>query len=164
MPVRLEVKLSFGALTFDKKETRAVFRAVGQEVAAAARALIRRTAGSGRRYGRHIASAPGQPPTSDTGALARSIKVKPYRTGLGVAIRAYGSGDAWYAAPLEVGARKYPGGFRRRHRAVGPGNTAPFRMQPRPFMEVALASRAASLGPRIATALEKGVKFVKQKP
>jgi len=40
--------------------------------------------GNGRRYGRHVASAPGQPPAPDTGNLRRNWRQKVYAHGNGM--------------------------------------------------------------------------------
>lgn len=162
--IQLDIKVSSGTFELDKKHLRAVFRAAGAEVAAAARQLIRRAAGGGKKHGRHRASAPGQPPASESGALARSIRSKVYKSGLGVAVRAFGGGKGWYAAPLEVGARHYSPGSKRRHRAAGAasGVGTGTRMAARPFMSVALARKAPSIGPRIEDALVRGIAFKKQ--
>ncbi len=75
---------------------------------------------SGHHYGKHQASAPGEPPASDTGALARSIKVK-YDRGAGTAsVVAY----APYAYWLEFGTTK---------------------MAPRPFMGVGFMMAKAEI-------------------
>ena len=62
----------------------------------------------------HQASAPGEPPASDTGTLARSFNIIP-NPGL---LRVVVNNNAAYAAALEYGTRK---------------------MEPRPFLRPALA-------------------------
>jgi HK97 gp10 family phage protein len=78
--------------------------------------LITRGPKSGRQYSRgrkvHTASAPGQPPASDTGRLVQSIRVQPDRMNLRVVIQI----GAAYARLLERGTK---------------------RMRPRPFVQVA---------------------------
>jgi len=56
---------------------------------------------SGRMYGNHRASAPGEAPATDTGALVRSIRVE-HTPGTGTARVVVG---AEYAAKLEFGTR-----------------------------------------------------------
>lgn len=64
-------------------------------------------AGTGRAYKRgsviHIASAPGQPPATDTGRLAASITEQLSRDDYGLVER-IGS-NVEYALPLEIGTR-----------------------------------------------------------
>lgn len=72
-------------------------------------------AGTGRQYGRHTASAPGQPPATDTGRLAASIREELRSDSKGL-VEVIGS-DVIYAKPLERGTRK---------------------MAPRPFLRPAL--------------------------
>lgn len=55
---------------------------------------------SGRRYGNHISSAPGQSPANWTGALVRSIKVKKEKH------RAFVFIEKKYAEYLEFGTSK----------------------------------------------------------
>lgn len=89
----------------------------GQHVAGEAKELVQRGAKTGRIYRKtnpnrtHQASAPGQPPASDTGTLANSIGVERLPD------RAEISAVTPYALPLEWGTR---------------------RMAPRPFMTRAL--------------------------
>lgn len=60
-------------------------------------------AGTGRQYGRHTASAPGQPPATDTGRLAASIREDLHVDSRGL-VEVIGT-DVDYALPLEVGTR-----------------------------------------------------------
>ena len=66
--------------------------------------------GSGRSYGRHIASAPGQPPAPDKGNLRRNWRRKTFATpngkGLGIMIKMSITSDVFYANFLEHGTRK----------------------------------------------------------
>lgn len=55
---------------------------------------------SGRRYGSHTASAPGQSPANDTGALVKSISVEKKNKTADVVI------DKEYAEYLELGTSK----------------------------------------------------------
>lgn len=57
--------------------------------------------GTGRRYGRHVASAPGQAPAVDQGQLRQSItalKVEPFRWRVGTNVE--------YALYLEFGSQR----------------------------------------------------------
>ena len=187
--VRLQVTVQGGRLELDKKLLRATMRAAGTEVASAARKLIRGTGGGAKlRGGRRKASAPGQPPASQTGALASSIKVRVFKSGEGVAIRDVArSGPnhdgAPYALFLEKGAKRGGGNTRdkanillagevgRRGRILRSKNRLKAGaisqtrvLQPRPFLSVALASREASIAERVADSINQGIKFTRQKP
>ena len=66
--------------------------------------------GSGRVYGKHVASAPGQPPAPDTGNLRRNwrqaVLAYPNGKGLGINIHMRITSDVFYADFLEHGTRK----------------------------------------------------------
>ena len=66
--------------------------------------------GSGRVYGKHVASAPGQPPAPDTGNLRRNwrqaVLAYPNGKGLGINIHMRITSDMFYADFLEHGTRK----------------------------------------------------------
>jgi HK97 gp10 family phage protein len=68
-------------------------------VRADAQQLITRGPKTGRVYGKHQASAPGQPPANDTGNLVRSITVDPVTEEEMVTVTC----RAPYAAALELG-------------------------------------------------------------
>ena len=74
---------------------------IGDTVKREARKLIKNGPKTGRMYGRHQASAPGQPPANRTGRLERSLKYKT-RNHREMTIGAY----ADYAGYLECGTRK----------------------------------------------------------
>ena len=151
-------------LEFDKKRVRAVLSRAGAEIASVARRKIRQSAGTGRLYyggagkGRHRASLPGQPPASWTGALANSIRSKPFRGGDGVLIR----DTAFYALILEAGAKGAAGAGRRglrarrnaSRRSAGNGILAP-----RPFLSIALAEREGSIAERVKQAIIEDIQF-----
>lgn len=177
--IRLAVTVSPGRLILDKKLLRATLRGAGNEVASLARSLVRKSAGSGNQYGRHRASAPGQPPASLSGVLARSIKVRVYRSGDGVSIR----DTAFYAKMLEAGAHGGGGNTRNRANILQAGEknrrgrvlrgknrmkrsavSKTRLLEPRPFLTTALAMRQASIGVRIVTSVNQGLKFERQKP
>lgn len=153
-------------LTKETKALKAVMRAAGGEIAALARALIRRSAGGGRVYyrngRRYTASAPGQAPVKVSGALAAGIKVRPFKSGTGVAIRE----TEFYGVMLEGGAKGGGGGKGARNKA-GRGDKRGRRsmptttrvMLPRPFLSTAIKMREASLGERIRDAIVNDIKF-----
>lgn len=60
--------------------------------------------GSGRVYGKHQASAPGEPPAPDTGQLRQSVFSEVLRDGNDVVGRVVENKE--YAAPLETGTDK----------------------------------------------------------
>lgn len=159
----LQIRVESATLLYDKKHLRQTLRTAGSEVAAAARKLIRSSPAVGAvyrgKYRGRQASAPGSAPRSLSGLLARSVKLKAIAKGDGISIRDV----AWYALALEVGAARYPAGFKRIHRTR---TAAPhgMRMQPRPYLSVALDQRAPTLLPRIQQALRDDIKLVKQKP
>jgi hypothetical protein len=151
-------------MAFDRRNVQAVLRSAGAEIAAVARRKVRQSVGSGRLYygarkGSHRASLPGQPPTSWTGELANSIKVRPLKSGDGVLIR----DAAFYALFLEAGARGGTGGAKRgvrgRRNAVQRRKGGNRVLAPRPFLSAAAAERSASIGPRVQEAIMKDVKF-----
>lgn len=152
-------------LAFDKKLTRKTLRAAASEIAAVARRKVRRAVGTGRVYygkgGRHVASAPGEPPVSWSGDLANSIKVRPLKTGDGMLIK----DTEFYSLFLEVGAR---GGVssgikgvkgRRNPRKKGASPVGSRVLEPRPFLSAALEERQASIGSRVKAAILQDVQF-----
>ena len=162
--IKLDVKVSAGSLlSWDKKRLKKLMRQAGQEVAAVARALIRRSEGGGRTYlrdgRRYQASAPGQAPVRVSGALLRGIKVRPFKSGEGVAIR----DSEFYARILEGGARGggRVGGKGARNRRGKPQTSRV--LLPRPFLSLALTMRQGSLGQRIRAAVMDDVAFKKMK-
>lgn len=66
--------------------------------------------GSGRIYGKHVASAPGQPPAPDKGNLRKNWRMAtlafPNGKGLGIDIHMRITSDMLYADFLEHGTRK----------------------------------------------------------
>lgn len=66
--------------------------------------------GSGRTYGRHVASAPGQPPAPDKGNLKRNWRGRtfalPNGKGLGITVHMQITSDMFYHDFLEHGTRK----------------------------------------------------------
>ena len=166
--LRLQVKVSSATIVYEKKALRKVLRQAGAEVASEARSLVRKSVGGGRLYrgpggkryrtggkgGAYRASASGQPPVSVTGTLARSIKVRPYRSGEGVAVR----DAAFYALFLEKGAQ---GGGRIKERRGRSKNATGRVLQPRPFLTAALARKQGGLPGRIRQAVLGGLNLRK---
>jgi Bacteriophage HK97-gp10, putative tail-component len=160
---RLRIDVPSYAFTVDKKELRRALRGAGNEVAAVARSLIKRSQGSGRIYykpggGRYQASAAGQAPVSRTGNLATSIKVRPGRRGDSVSVR----DSAFYALILQAGAKGGSGsgkkgvkGKRNKRGKVSSQRT----LEPRPFLTTALTQREDSIAARVRAAVVDGVKF-----
>ena len=177
MATSLRIRASSATLLYSKKNLRQVMRTAGAEVAATARSLIRNSAGGGRMYrgpggsaaryrggyqkGAHQAAAAGNAPASITGTLAKSIRVRPFKSGEGVAIR----DAAFYALFLEAGAKGGGRVSRGGVRVKGKGGIGKSRiLEPRPFLSAALAARQASLGPRIQASLAQDIKLVRVKP
>lgn len=107
---------------FRERARQAAFRGViksAEAIREEAIRLILDTPKSGRIYRRgnvfHQASAPGEPPASDTGSLVSRIEVKPVEEDVAAKVVA----NTKYAAFLEFGTVK---------------------MEPRPFMRPALAN------------------------
>lgn len=168
----LKIEVPPTAFVYDKTQLRRVLRAAGAEVAAVARAMIRRSAGAGRTYrkpggGSYRASAPGQAPVSRTGALAKSLKLRPFKNGDGIAIR----DSQFYATILESG---FTGGGRsggklssitkaRRSGKKQRRMSAARAMKPRPFLTAALSQRAEGIEQRLKRAVIEGGKFERLK-
>lgn len=149
--IRLSVDVPLDLrLTLDRKAKLGVLRKAGAEVARKARALIRAAGKAGK-------SVPGGPPVSRTGKLARSIKVRPYPSGDGVAVRA----SAFYALFLEAGAKGGRGsgkkgvkGRRNKRGVLASGRV----LEPRPFLSAALdAQGERALAGRVQDALLNGI-------
>lgn len=164
--MRMKVQVTSASLAVNKKHLKKVMRQAGNEVAAVARGKIRRTAGGGRIYSGHKASAPGEPPTLLSGELARSIVVKVFKSGEGVAIRS----RMFYSLFLEKGAK---GGGNVRGAELKAAKSGKLRqtratkrrstrvLEPRPFLDAALQEKAADIGPRIRDAIINGIEFRK---
>lgn len=75
--------------------------------------------GTGRRYGKHVASSPGRPPAVDTGRLVNDIRSEVHVDARGVVGTVGGSVD--YLDDLELGTRN---------------------MEPRPVLRPALRAAA----------------------
>lgn len=162
-------------LVFEKKKLRATMRRAGSEVLAVARKKLRGSpsgriyygiGGSAAKYRggprkmRYQASAPGEAPAAPTGTLERSLKVLPFKSGEGVAIRA----RVFYALFLENGAkgggRMRRGGVRVRGKAgIGTARV----LDARPFLTTALDERQNSIAARIRAAVVDDIAFKREK-
>jgi hypothetical protein len=171
--IRLEIEISqTGRLVYGKVRLKKLMRQAGGEIAALARALIRGAQGGGRSYygpqGKHVASAPGEPPVSVTGKLAGSIKMRPFKSGEGVAVRE----TAFYALFLAAGAKGGVGSGRvgvrgqrnkrnRRGEIFAVGRRV---LLPRPSLTAALEQREISLAARVQAAVLDDIEFRRIKP
>ena len=173
--VGLQIHVTSAELLWDKKHLRQTMRIAGAEVAATARSLIKGSAGGGRIYrgpggsakyrggyqkGHYQASAAGGAPASITGTLAKSIRVRPFKSG-----EAMPAAAAAFSA-LCVGAGARGGGGIRRGGIGGGGRRGVGKsrvLAARPFLSAALAQRQGSLGPRIQASLAQDIKLVRTK-
>jgi hypothetical protein len=171
---------SWGEIWLDKRELKALMRSAGNDVAVKTRRLIGQTTGTGRYYAGgggsayrgsyraegYYASAPGAPPVQVTGTLRGSLRVYPYATGNGFAVRE----RAFYSLFLEAGAHGggNPHGGRpgaaarararaRRHRARGRYQARV--LAPRPHLDVVMADEQPVLEKRVRLALDRGLKW-----
>ena len=161
--IQLKITAPSVALIYEKRRLKKLMRQAGQEVAAVARALIRRSEGGGQTYYRdgrkYQASTPSGAPVSVTGELLRGIKVRPFKSGEGVAIR----DGVFYALFLEGGAK---GGGRRGGKGARNKRGAPQTSRvllPRPFLSLALAQRQASIGQRLRDSIVQDIAFKRMK-
>ena len=174
--LKIGVDVPNAQLRLDKKEVRRVMRKAGQEIAALAKAEMRASKG-GRVYykqGSRVASAPGDAPAVQTKRLMQSIKVRPFKSGLGVAVRA----TEFYALFLESGAEggsPRGGGTSSDGKRLGVRNKYAKRggkrvkvatvgkrvLLPRPYLSRALAARERGLAERVGRAIEHGIAFEK---
>jgi hypothetical protein len=157
----------WGTVALDKRELRKLMRAAGNDIKNKTGRLINQSQGSGRQYGSHRASAPGQPPTRLSGDLRSSLKTYPFKTGEGFAVRA----RAKYATPLEVGAFGGARGRGHDHRKA----SAPVRkarakargqrreMEPRPFLDRVMTQEEPELNRRVRKALENALTWKETK-
>jgi hypothetical protein len=168
---------NWGEVALDKREMKNLMRSAGNDIKNKTARLISQTTGSGRIYrggggsayrgayrpGSYRASAAGDPPAMVSGTLRQSLKVYPYPSGEGFAVRE----RAFYALFLEVGARGggNPGGNRRgarragtrRHRSRG-AYTARM-LAPRPHLDRVMQQEEPNLEPRVRMALDQGLKW-----
>jgi HK97 gp10 family phage protein len=144
MPLRLSVEVSNLAVLqrlinqWAINQRAQLVRALGEcglVVQAEARQLILKGPKTGRIYVRrgrirHRASAPGQPPASDTGTLVRSIVMDVDATKLTVSV----GSNVKYAPYLELGTR---------------------RMKARPFLSLALENKRSTIVKIIAARMKQ---------
>lgn len=162
---------NWGQIALDKRELKALMRAAGNDIKNKTARLIAATEGGGRFYhyrkkpGTYHASTPGNPPVLASGDLRSSLKVYPYPSGEGFAVRA----RAKYATSLEAGA--YGGtrgsGKRREHRKLAPsvrmaralarGETRV--LEARPFLSRVMDEQAAELDRRVRAAMTSALKW-----
>ena len=168
---------SWGDVLLDKREMSKLMRAAGNDVKTKTARLINAASGGGRltyyrgnRSGTYRASQPGDPPVRASGALRASLKVYPFKSSDGFAVRA----RQFYALFLEVGARgggnPFGGrpeaaakwhGERRRHRARGRYNQRV--LEPRPFLDRVMEQEEPSIERRMRAAFEKGLTWKQTK-
>jgi hypothetical protein len=168
---------SWGEVVLDKRRLKALMRSAGTDIKSKTARLIGQTTGTGRAYrggggsayrgnyrpGRYRASEPGQPPVILTGTLRQSLRVYPFPSGEGFAVRE----RAFYALFLEAGARGggNPYGARgrpaaatvrlRKHRARGRYTTRV--LLPRPHLDRVMKEQEPALEKRVETALYQGM-------
>jgi hypothetical protein len=174
----LQIRItSWGDVMLDKSEMKKLMRGAGNEVKTKTARLINAASGGGRltyyrgnRSGTYRASMPGDPPVRASGALRSSLRVYPFKSGDGFAVRA----RQFYALFLEVGARgggnPFGGrpeaaaasrGQRRRHRARGRYNERV--LEPRPFLDRVMEQEEPSIERRMRAAFEKGLTWKQTK-
>jgi hypothetical protein len=178
----LNVSVSSAAmLQNNRKMLRSTMRRAGAEVLAVAKAKITKggggaiyrggggTSGGFRSYlrGRFQASSPGAAPASITGTLRKSGKVRPFKSGEGVAVRF----SAFYAKILEGGAKGggNPHGTTAINKRTGKHKRArgvftARVLKPRPFLSAAMDQRRSSIDKRVRDAVTRDIQFVRVKP
>jgi hypothetical protein len=120
-PTLIQVKFAeINYSQFDRRHVRSAMGRGARAMAARMREQVRGS-GTGEVYGRHTASAPGQPPARYTGRLMRTIRGRASRRGYALVV----STVAPHAALLELGTR---------------------HMEPRPAWEPTFADRDLVVG------------------
>jgi hypothetical protein len=161
------------AITFDKKATVDAIRAGVRDVAKVARSLVRHASGGGRKYGKHQASAAGEPPSMVSGELAGSIRTSVKARDFTIIGRILDAAEDAEGRPYprfqEVGAaggggRKGMGSKRshaKRKFTERKMSASSKRVQePRPFLTTALDSQHAAIEQAIAKAVQADIKLV----
>jgi hypothetical protein len=154
----IEIITSSYELVYNKTHLRAVLKAAGNEVVKTARGLIQ---------AKGTVSAPGQPPASRTGLLAKSMKARV--TGTSIIL----VDTTKYAQSIEGGAvggggllrgGKSSASIGRVHKKGGAkGKAQTVRMmQPRPFLSTAVASDWPDIATRIQKSVELDIDFIKK--
>jgi hypothetical protein len=159
----------WGQVALDKRELGKLMRAAGNDIKNKAGRLIAQSNGSGRQYGAHRASAPGQPPARLSGDLRGSLKTFVFKSSEGFAVRA----RQFYALFLEAGAK---GGGNPGRSLARPVNRRTGRhmrakgvytkrvLEPRPFLDRVMAQQAPELDRRVRLALEHALTWKETKP
>lgn len=133
---RAQVRWNGGRLLFRVKTgARVGAQRAARIVISEAQRLIRDTPKSGKIYGFHQASAPGEPPASRTGNLLNSFQIQVTETATMVTVSV--GNTARYANFLEFGTRK---------------------MAARPFMRPAYANKKSEIIAAIYDEIQKAVK------
>jgi hypothetical protein len=175
---------SWGELTQDTKALKALMRAAGSDIASKTRKLIGASGGGGRLYrggggaanrgdykpGPYRASAVGQAPVAVSGSLRSSLKVYPYKTGEGFAVRM----RQFYAVWLESGATGGGNPFGGRPKAAAAWRAGERRhhakgvytqrvLLPRPSLDAVMMQEQANLDRRVMAALQSGLTWKQTK-
>jgi hypothetical protein len=149
----IKVKVETWALFYDKKKLAAALRAAGGVIVSKIKSDIKAATKRG------VASQPGQPPLSRTGALVAGLKSTPSRDGETVSI----TDSTYYSKFQEFGA--LGGGGRkgkRNNRRTGQKSTRRV-LKPRPFIGPVIDEIAPTLGSKIEKAIDQGVSLRKVK-
>lgn len=140
--LKLRLTVPAYSLVYGKRDLKKALRAVGNLVARKARSLIRKG----------DVSKPGQAPSSRTGALRSSIKVRPSKNGESVAVR----DTQFYALFLEAGAKG--GGGRKKVGRNKRGKPTTSRvLEARPFLSTALAQTESMIRSKLEQAVSDSI-------
>jgi hypothetical protein len=158
---RLTITVPAKVFALDKKAMRANLKQAGNQIVARVRTDLNNT-GSGKKYGKHQASAAGSPPSSDTGQLAKKVKAKVGRGGDTIVIS-----EPYYAKFLEFGAEGGGGKqtgiaasgkqLRQRNKRGKPQTTRV--LAARPFLYPAAEKEMDSIKDKLVKAFEQGISF-----
>ena len=114
--------------------------------------LVSSGARSGKFYGSHQASAPGEPPAKDTGTFLRSVFNEPSKSGFAALV----GSDVKYAKWLEFGTRK-AGIFAQK--IVGKTGGG---MAPRPWLQNTFDRNKEKISRKIQSGFRRGIKKSKK--
>lgn len=179
----LQLKItSWGELAQDTKALKALMRSAGTDIAAKTRKMIDASGGSGRLYrggggaanrgdyrpGAYRASAPGEAPVRVSGSLRGSLKVYPYQTGEGFAVRLRQFYAVWLEAGAKGGGNPGKGGNLPRNKRTGrrmraKGVYTQRVLLPRPSLDIVLAREKENLDRRVMAALHSGLTWKQTK-
>lgn len=154
--MRIEINIPRVEIEFHGDRLVPALRKSSKVVAQDTKTLLTNATGTGRTYGDHVASAPGEVPTSITGDLRRSVRAGRVRKRGSVLSTSIVDAD-FAALVLEAGAdnvgrpRKGQGKPQRKHRAK---DKAGDQLKPRPFLSVALEANEATIRREISHALD----------